>query len=177
MLRIRPQKPCQGVDELLATFQALRFNCDNERVQVVKILIDVLVALDIVGLGRDEGVAGSLKCKMGGRIPDRHPSQDDGDQQGRPGEGDRQADECPHAALSRILQPGVCFSSLGGCDYGQGYFSVNVLRDTTYWTRLLHGRFPSPGQCSTPFPCPYPTQFLCSSLGNLRRCHDPPSNS
>jgi len=50
MLGINPQTGGQSVDEPLAPLQALRFNDHDERIEVVKILIDFLKALDITGL-------------------------------------------------------------------------------------------------------------------------------
>ena len=56
MLRIGPQPRYQGVDELLAPLQVRCFNYYNERIKVVKIVIDFLKALNIPRILRYQGI-------------------------------------------------------------------------------------------------------------------------
>jgi hypothetical protein len=56
MLGIIPQPRYQGVHELLAPLQVRRFKHHNERIVVVKVLINFLKALDIPSALRYQGI-------------------------------------------------------------------------------------------------------------------------
>jgi hypothetical protein len=56
MLRIGPQAVCQGIHEPLAPLQALWLNHHDERIKIVKILVDFLKVLDVPSTLRHQGI-------------------------------------------------------------------------------------------------------------------------
>ena len=56
MLRVGPQPRYQGVNELLAPLQVRWFDRHNERIELVKIFVDFLKALNIPSVLRHQGI-------------------------------------------------------------------------------------------------------------------------